>query len=171
MSDQNSYSEPRIPRYPDTILQKAANILSFLAVIFPFLYLLLSWDQIPDTIITHWGFSGQPDGWGSRQTLLILPFISLFLYLPMTVLERFPSVWNVPVKITDENQKWVYQNIKTMLILMKFFMTAMLAYLTVCSARQKDLGALATAVFLAFMFGAMIFFIIRSTRKPPEKYR
>lgn len=169
MFNQRSYGEPRIPKYPNTLFQRTLNLLSFLAVAFTFFYPLLKWNQIPDTIITHWGFSGQPDSWGSKYMLWIQPLICLILYLPLTILESFPSVWNVPVKITERNQKWVYQNIKTMLILMKFLMTAMFSYILYCSVQGKDLGTLSLFVFLILLFGSMLFFIIRSTRKPKEK--
>ena len=84
------YENPRIPRYPNTGFQKALNLFSILVLILAFLYPLLKWNQIPDTIITHWGFSGQPDGWGPKGTIWIIPIVSLVLYLPLTILERFP---------------------------------------------------------------------------------
>ena len=171
MSEKEFYENSKIPRYPNTGFQKALNLFSILALVLAFLYPLLKWDQIPDTIITHWGFSGQPDGWGPKGTIWIIPAVSLLLYLPLTILERFPSVWNVPVRTTQRDQKWVYQNIKTMLILMKFLMTAEFAVITYHSVQEKNLSTLHTVLFLVFLFGSMIFFIIRSIRKPPENYR
>ena len=105
MAEKEFYENPRIPRYPNTGFQKALNLFSILVLILAFLYPLLKWNQIPDTIITHWGFSGQPDGWGPKGTIWIIPIVSLVLYLPLTILERFPSVWNVPVRTTQKNQK------------------------------------------------------------------
>lgn len=167
MAEKNFYENPRIPRYPNTGFQKALNLFSILALVFTFLYPLLKWNQLPDTIITHWGFSGQPDGWGPKGSVWAVPVASLVLYLPLTILERFPSVWNVPVKTTQKNEQWVYQNIKTMLILMKFLMTAEFAVITYHCVQEKNLSNLHTALFLIFLFGSMIFFIIRSTRKSP----
>src|SRR5699024_6284216 len=119
MSEKEFYENSKIPRYPNTGFQKALNLFSILALVLAFLYPLLTWEHIPDTTITPWGFSGQPEGWGPNGTIWILPIVSLVLYLPLTILERFPSVWNVPVRTTQKNQKWVYQNIKTMLVPMK----------------------------------------------------
>ena len=164
MAEKNFYENPRIPRYPNTGFQKALNLFSVLALVFTFLYPLLKWNQLPDTIITHWGFSGQPDGWGPKGSVWAVPVASLVLYLPLTILERFPYV---PVKTTQKNEKWVYQNIKTMLILMKFLMTAEFAVITYHCVQEKNLSNLHTALFLIFLFGSMIFFIIRSTRKSP----
>ena len=109
MAEKEFYENPKIPRYPNTGFQKTLNLFSILALVLAFLYPFLKWDQIPDTIITHWGFSGQPDGWGPKGTIWIIPAVSLLLYLPLTILERFPSVWNVPVRTTQRDQKWVYQ--------------------------------------------------------------
>ena len=66
MAEKEFYENPRIPRYPNTGFQKALNLFSILALVLAFLYPLLKWNQIPDTIITHWGFSGQPDGWDQK---------------------------------------------------------------------------------------------------------
>ena len=105
MVKKEFYENPRIPRYPNTGFQKALNLFSILALVLTFLYPLLKWNQIPDTIITHWGFSGQPDGWGPKGTIWIIPVVSLVLYLPLTMLEKFPSVWNVPVRTTQKKSK------------------------------------------------------------------
>ena len=69
MVKKEFYENPRILRYPNTGFQKALNLFSILVLILSFLYPLLKWNQIPDTIITHWGFSGQPDGWGPKGTI------------------------------------------------------------------------------------------------------
>ena len=105
MVKKEFYENPRILRYPNTGFQKALNLFSILVLILSFLYPLLKWNQIPDTIITHWGFSGQPDGWGPKGTIWIIPVVSLVLYLPLTIMERFPSIWNVPVRTTHKKSK------------------------------------------------------------------
>ena len=45
-----------------------------------------SWPKSPERIPTHWGLDGQIDGYGSRfQGLLLLPLVSLGLYLALLV--------------------------------------------------------------------------------------
>ena len=43
--------------------------------------------RLPDTVVTHWGLNGQPDGWGSKWTILILmPFVQATMAILTVVL-------------------------------------------------------------------------------------
>ena len=64
----------------------------------------LAWPQLPERIPTHFGASGAPDGYGPKAAIWLLPAISIFLYLLLTVVTRFPRSFNYPVKVTDENR-------------------------------------------------------------------
>ena len=61
-------------------------------------------NRLPDRIPTHFDLAGNPDGWGSPRTLLVLPVIALVLYLVITLVALFPSVFNYPVRVTAENR-------------------------------------------------------------------
>ena len=61
-------------------------------------------DRLPDKIPTHFDLAGHVDGWGPAGTLLLLPAVVLFLYLGMTLVARYPSSFNYPVRVTRQNQ-------------------------------------------------------------------
>ena len=169
----NAFGEPISPqdslKQPDTLFQKIFNILSILLLAFILLYPAIKWNQLPDRIISHWGFSGQADGWSGKSSVLFTPVISLILYIPITIIIRCPSVWNMPGKITERNKRWAYRNIKNMLVILKFLIMTNFAYLTWSSIQQKKLGAFYMILDLILIFGSMAFFIRRSTRCPaPE---
>ena len=45
--------------------------------------------QLPEQVATHWGVSGEPDGWSSRRTLLVLmPLVAVGMALLMLVLPK-----------------------------------------------------------------------------------
>ena len=46
-----------------------------------FLGLLIFWGRIPDQIPGHYNAAGEIDRWGSKLELLILPVVSVFVYL------------------------------------------------------------------------------------------
>lgn len=54
------------------IKQEWPNLLS---IALPVIYLVLIWNKLPDTVPTHWGVNGEIDDYGSKNTLLILPFM------------------------------------------------------------------------------------------------
>ena len=58
---------------------KKKLIISSLLILLPILVGLLLWNQLPDTMATHWGASGQVDGWSSKAMAVILHPIFLLL--------------------------------------------------------------------------------------------
>ena len=60
--------------------------------------------RLPDRIPTHFDLAGNPNGWGSPRTLLLLPVVALGIYLIITVVALFPSAFNYPVRVTASNR-------------------------------------------------------------------
>ena len=78
--------------------------LGALAVLFWVTYHALHGpDPLPDRIPTHFDAAGNPNGWGSPSSLLLLPAVALAIYLSITLVSRFPSAFNYPVRVTPEN--------------------------------------------------------------------
>jgi uncharacterized membrane protein len=69
---------------------------------------ITAYQSLPEIIPTHYGIKGQADDWGSKATIFILPVISLVLIIGMSVLSRFPHIFNYPVKVTEENAWQLY---------------------------------------------------------------
>lgn len=59
---------------------------------------------LPSTIPTHFDAQGHPNGWGTPAMLWLLPGIALFVYALMSVVARFPSSFNYPVRVTAQNR-------------------------------------------------------------------
>ena len=64
---------------------------------------LAAYSGLPDTIATHFNAAGRVDGWGVKGTLLLLPVTSSLMYGVLTVLSRYPQVYNYVVPITAQN--------------------------------------------------------------------
>ena len=78
--------------------------LAALAVLFWVTYRAFNGpDRLPARIPTHFDLAGQPNGWGSPSSLLLLPAVALAIYLSITLVSRFPSAFNYPVRVTPEN--------------------------------------------------------------------
>ena len=57
-------------------------ILSAILILLPILFGLLLWDQLPDTMITHWGADGSADGTMKKGVaIFVLPLVFLALHL------------------------------------------------------------------------------------------
>ncbi len=124
------------------------------------IYLATNWSHIPDKIPAHYNSRGEIDRWGNKIELLILPAIGWIMYIGMTVLERFPQLWNTGVTVTAANRDRVYWILRNMLLTMKLLTTAVFVFLAINTAAAKELSVWFLPVFLTLIFGSLAFFII-----------
>lgn len=68
-----------------------------------FLYTWISYQNLPDSIPSHYNLKGEVDDYGNKALIFVLPAISMLLYGLLTVLGFFPQVFNYPVSITQSN--------------------------------------------------------------------
>ena len=141
-----------------------ANTLCLVLLIGILIYLIINWNSIPDKLPGHYNAVGEIDRMGNKGELLVLPIINWLMYLGMTAVERFPSVWNTGVRVTEENRERVYRTIKNMLSTMKLIIVAVFSYLTINSARALPLSPGFLPAFLILIFGSIILYIIRLVR-------
>jgi uncharacterized membrane protein len=58
-------------------------------IFLPMLYLSMIWDQLPQSVPTHFGIDGQPNDWSDKTLLIYLPcLLGLGIYLLMLVIPR-----------------------------------------------------------------------------------
>lgn len=81
------------------------NIISAVLILGYIFFLAARWKHIPETVATHFNAAGKADAYGSKVSLLLEPVLMVLMYLLLTVVERCPSVWNFPVKLTEENRE------------------------------------------------------------------
>jgi len=125
------------------------------------------WSSLPEEIPTHFSISGAPDGWGGKSTLLVLPAIGLVIYIGLTILSRYPHVYNYLWHITPQNAKMQYENSRQMIILLKTEIVWLFAYIvwqTIQTAlgKAKGLGAEFLPIFLILIFGTVGFHLFKA---------
>ena len=62
----------------------------------------------PDTVAIHFDLSGKPNGYGSKVIILFLPIIPTVIYFVLTLLNKYPHIYNYMTKITTKNAKRQY---------------------------------------------------------------
>ena len=129
-----------------------------------FILAIYGYVVLPETVPTHFNFKGQPDAYGSKISLLYVPIISLILTAGMTWLNRYPEIFNYPVKITEENAEKQYKNAQTAIRWLKvavnviFLLVTWAIFVSANSSVSKQLAwLLPITVFLPLFI--MIFFI------------
>ena len=99
---------PRID-LPATGLDKALDAFSLAGVMLIVALMVAVWDKLPARVPTHFGMSGPPDGWGARSSLLLFVIAPLVIHIVLTILARFPWIYNYPTKVTLENAERLYR--------------------------------------------------------------
>ncbi|ATA76914.1 conserved membrane hypothetical protein [Capnocytophaga canimorsus] len=83
------------------------------------IWVLISYKNLPDIIPTHYNASDVADGFGEKVNLLILPLLATVLFATLTLLNKFPHKFNYLVEITPENAYRQYVNATRMLRALK----------------------------------------------------
>lgn len=61
--------------------------------------------ELPATIPIHFGFSGDPDSYGSSSMIWLLPVLGFVLHLVFWLVGSRPHIHNIPWKLTPENEE------------------------------------------------------------------
>ena len=139
-------------------------IVSLASIIGVAAYLILAWNTIPDRIPMHYNAAGEINRWGDKSGLIVLPIISVILYGMITLIERFPQIWNTGVRVTDENRTQVYRLLKNLIACVKMMVLLVFGGLTVLSSLSLNLPIWFLLVFVVLLFGTIAFFIVKLTR-------
>ncbi len=113
----------------------------------PFIYLAYIWNTLPETVPTHWNASGEIDGYGSKNTLLIIPFmLPVLVYIIMTIAPKIDP----KNKIAIMGKK--YEQLKFFLVL---FMSVLALFIIYSSKTQSFSSPNIIYILLGLLFAGL----------------
>ena len=132
-------------------------------------YTLRSYGTLPERIPTHFNAAGQADAFGGKQSLLALPVVATVLYVGLSVLNRFPHLFNYLQPITPENALRQYSIATRMIRLLKLVLAGVffaLLYRTVQTAQgeAQGLGTWFLPLVLALVYLPLGYYLYKSFR-------
>lgn len=124
------------------------------------------YNQLPQIIPIHFNASGEPDGYGNKSFLWIMPGIEVVLYISMLVLSRYPHLFNYPATITEENAHDQYQMGARLLRAVNLATAIIFCYITfsmIQSALNNKIGLSGwfMPIVLIVIFGILVFYFIK----------
>lgn len=148
----------------ETVLNAIA-MLSFFAML---LFLFIQYDALPDRVPGHYSGAGHVDRWGGKEELFLLPLIGVALWIGMTVLEKYPHIYNY-LNLTEENTEVQYRNGKRMMNVLKNEILILFSFITIQNIRvamgtAEGLGGYFLFIYLFIVFGSVLFFMVRMLR-------
>lgn len=125
------------------------------------------WPVVPSMIPTHFGVTGMADAWGGKETLLLLPTVSVLMYATMTLISRYPQLYNYPWPITGQNAEIQYRLARSFMVCSKteiMWLFTFIQWKTVQTAAGKaeGLGTAFLPVFLVFIIGTLAIYLYRA---------
>ena len=151
-----------------TPLEIFLNVITLATFVGTIVYLFSSWTIIPSEIPAHYNAVGEVDRWGGKGEILILPITALLMWVGMTVLEKFPHVYNY-MNLTKDNARAQYLNGRLLINVLKNEFVLLFSYITwksiqIAIGENDSLGVWFLPVFLLIIFGSMGYFIVKSLR-------
>lgn len=129
-----------------------------------------SYSSLPDSIPTHFNAVGEADGFGTKASIIGLPLIATLLYIGLTLLNRFPHIFNFPTPITPDNALSQYTNATRMIRYLKLILVLVFAGISFQTIQQANgtgegLGFWFLPLTLVLVFLPLVYFVVNSLKK------
>jgi uncharacterized membrane protein len=117
--------------------------------------------NLPDIIPTHFNGSGEIDGWGSKNTIIIPLIIQLVMTMLLSYVALHPEKHNYPFAITEENRAYQYE--QSAALIRKLNLIINLIFITISySIVKAELPLFLIVSELILLFAAIIGHLIVS---------
>lgn len=124
---------------------------------------LILYPTLPETIATHYDFSGRADGWGPRSSLFVLLVIFVVMVAGFTWLSHHPRIFNYPRVVTEYNAQDVYRAGEQMMVWLTGALTLLYSGIVLTTVWGVNLGAV-TLIGAAGLIGSLVVGFVRIFR-------
>jgi len=138
---------------------------------------LIGWyyNQLPDQIPIYFNSpTKDANGFGSKSILWMSPIICGIIVIGLYILNRFPHIFNYPVKITAENAEYQYKLATQMLRVLNLIIGFLCLALTAASianglGSDTDFDFYLNVLFPVVLLGIPISFAIKMFRQKEKR--
>ncbi len=132
-------------------MRKTALVISCAILIFSFFLAYYFYADLPQNIATHWGVSGQPNGFSDKNMVLFLPFLSLFLFLILVYLPKID-----PLRKNIDKFKESYDDFILVFLLLMFYISSLTLLWNLGLVFNMTLAIIPAMSFLFFFLGVLL---------------
>jgi uncharacterized membrane protein len=149
-----------------TTTDKVLEFFGWFSVVVTWGLTIVFYNNLPDIIPIHYNIAGEADGFGEKENILTLPVIATIFFVGLTILNRFPQIFNYPTDITTENALRQYTLATKMIRYLKLGLAVILGFITFetiqyANGQTEGLGMWFTPFMLGVIFIPLIYFIVK----------
>ncbi len=149
---------------------KILTVLALAMISFMWIYSILYYPLLPDTIVTHFDFNGKPNDYGSKNTIWILPGITTILMILFKILGKRPDRFNYIVNIDESNAAFQYKSAVRMLNLLALNISFLFSYILYklingCLTQHSELDIWFIPILLISVLTPTFYFVYSTTKK------
>lgn len=109
---------------PPTTRERGIQVATVIVLILAWVMAAQYYRELPDTIATHFNFSGQVDGYGSKKTIFVMPGVATIIAVALALLSKVPHHFNYLATITEANAESQYRGGRMMLFVIGLLVAA-----------------------------------------------
>ena len=130
---------------------------------------ITNYTNLPNTIPIHYNSAGQADGFGGKGYIFGLPVTATVLFMGLTILNKFPHVFNYPTAITTGNALRQYTNATNMIRYLKFIIVVIFGLISwqtirIVNGKESGLGTWFLPLTLGLIFIPLTYFVLQSLK-------
>ncbi len=153
-----------------TATDKLLEVTGWIAVLTIWTFTIRRYTRLPDTIPTHFNALGVADAFGGKGNILTSPVLASLLFIGLTVVNRFPHIFNYPAKITAANAPIQYNSATSMIRYLKLVLVVIFGLIEfktiqIAGGQANGLSVWFLPLALGFIFIPLTYFIFQSIRQ------
>lgn len=143
------------------------EILSWIFLLAALILAVVGCFTLEGPVPIHYDGRGNPDGYGSPASLLLMPIVMMFASGGVSAVGHFldPSAWNMPFKVNYLRRHIVYRDMMSMLFMMELELAIFTLAFTLMSYFQNMHGiGLISVLFVVALMGTIVFWSVIAYR-------
>jgi uncharacterized membrane protein len=148
---------------------KAIELFTWLLLIAFLGYVIVNYANLPAIIPSHYNALGRADGFSGKGAILALPIIASIICSGLSVLNKYPHLFNYPTKITAANVVQQYTKATQLIRYVKLVIILLFGFIVLQTIRNankqvQEIGAWLLPFTLSIIFIPIILFVKQSKK-------
>ena len=160
---------PDVAPSPAQFIDHFLRYAGLIVVLGLWILVLVAYGELPEQVPMHFDAAGNPDRWGDKAELFMLPALATLMYGFMAILSKFPRSFNYPVRITATNAAFQYRLGLRLIDWISFsvpllFGVGMIEIMSIAMGRGPILGGLLLPLLVGFVLIPVVYFVWKAFR-------